>query len=137
MISHTFSLSAACVRQYPFSLLLLLLKVNQGHLAKLLCFLCWLFMPTRSKHDLKVLKASSQVIVWRAALEIWAELLNQMSQCKKSVEALLCGTLFQRQICLDLCYRFSNFLTRENWFCYIIVLSHVSVGLTRENGSML
>lgn len=78
--------------------------------------LSWLFMSAGSKHDFKVLKASFQIAVWPADLEIQVELLNQMSQWKSSVGAPFCGTLFQRQICLDLCYRFSNFLTRVNWF---------------------
>lgn len=50
-------------------------------------------------------------------LEIRDKLLNQMSQCKKSTDAPLCDSLFQRQLCLDLCSRFFNFLPRVNWFC--------------------
>lgn len=66
-------------------------------------------------------KASCQVIVpSERVLDQKFELsylVNQMSQCKKSVEAPFCGSLFQRQICLDVCYRPSNFLPRVNWFC--------------------
>lgn len=82
------------------------------------CFLSWLFMPAGSK-QIKMLKASFKVIVQRDL--VWKfklnHLVNQMSQCKKSVEAVFCSNLFQRPICLDLCCCFSNFLPRVNWFC--------------------
>lgn len=79
--------------------------------------LSWLFMSAGSKHDLKVLKASFQVTVWRADLEIQVELLNQMSQWKKQCGSTVLRYLISEPDLLRSLLPLSNFLTGVNWFC--------------------